>query len=308
MNALRSPKSTFPLAALTALFLLVFTSYLQAAEKVSLKGGGFTLNGNLEMADGKKLSDGIVLLTHGTLAHNEMEIIKTQQALLLERGHNSLAINLSLSVENRGSAPFDCKRPHKHHYLDAVSEIDTWVNWLKSKGAKNIAILGHSRGGAQTATYAAQKPDALVSHVILIAPATWSQEKASASYEKNNKVELASVLARAQKLVDEGKGETMLEKIGILYCSGTSATASAIVSYYKPDPRRHTPNLLKEIKLPTLVIAGANDKIVPDLPEAVKPLADGKKLQFKIIEDSDHYFRDFAGEEVADLTDEFIKN
>ena len=57
-----------------------------------------------------------------------------------------------------------------------------------------------------------------------------------------------------------------------------------------------------------MVIAGANDEIVKGLPAAVKPLADGKKLQFKMIEDADHFFQDFAAEEVADHIDEFVKN
>ena len=269
---------------------------------------GLSLNANLELAEGKKLSDGVILLTHGTLAHYEMEIITTLQSLLKERGHNTLAINLSLGIDNRGAGMYDCKTPHKHHTLDAVDEIGAWVSWLKSKGATKISVVGHSRGGNQIARYAAQKPDAAVDHVILVAPATWSQKYSEASYEKNYKTKLAPLLAKAQKLTASGKGDQMLENIGILYCADTKATASAFVSYNKPDPHRHTPNVLKDIKLPTMVIAGANDEIVKDLPKAVKPLADGKKLQFKMIEDADHFFQDFAGEEVADTIDEFLKN
>ncbi|MCP4934459.1 MAG: alpha/beta hydrolase [bacterium] len=292
-----------------ALFLvLAFTGFAQAKEKVSLKAGGLTLNANLELAKNKKLSDGVILLTHGTLAHNEMEIIKTLQELLKERGHNTLAINLSLGIDNRGASMYDCKTPHKHHHLDAVDEIATWVNWLKSKGAGKISVLGHSRGGNQTARYAAGKPDAAVDHVILVAPATWSQKYGEDSYEKSYKTKLGPLLDRAQNLTSSGKGSEMLENIGIIYCANTKATASAFVSYNKPDPARHTPNVLKDIKIPTMVIAGANDKVVKGLPEAVSPFVDGKNLQLKMIEDADHFFQDFAAEEVADHIDEFIKN
>lgn len=296
-------------ATLVALLFCVFTVGLaQASEKVSLKSGKMTLNANLELAEGKKISDGVVLVTHGTLAHNGMEIIKTMQALLSERGHSSLAINLSLGIDNRGSAMYDCKVPHKHLYLDAVDEISAWVGWLKSKGATKITVLGHSRGGAQTATYAAQKPDSAVGHVVLIAPAIWSQKHSEESYEKSYRTKLPTLLASMEKLVKDGKGDTMVNKTGILYCPDTKVTASAFVSYYKPDMRRHSPFLMKNIKLPTLVIAGANDTVVVDLPKFVKPLVDGKKLQLKVIEDADHYFRDFAAEEIADAVDEFLKN
>ena len=288
--------------------LLAFTALAQAKEKISIKPAGLTLNANLEMADDKKLSDGVILLTHGTLAHYEMEIIKAMQSLLKERGHNTLAINLSLGIDNRGGAMYDCKVPHKHHHMDAVNEIGAWVNWLKSKGATKISVLGHSRGGNQTARYAAGKPDAAIDRVILIAPATWLQKYSEDNYEKNFKTKLAPLLGKAQKLTASGKGDDMLENIGIIYCADTSASASAFVSYNKPDPARHTPHVLKDLKLPTLVIAGANDEIVKGLPGMVKPLVDGKKLQLKVIEDADHFFQDFAAEEVADHIDEFLKN
>jgi pimeloyl-ACP methyl ester carboxylesterase len=297
-----------PLSAvlLTLFFSLFAVGTLQAREKISLKTKGLALNANLQLAKGKALSDGVVLLTHGTLAHNEMEIIANLQDLLSERGRNSLAINLSLGVDNRKSAMYDCPVPHRHHYLDAVDEISAWVDWLKSKGVTKISILGHSRGGAQSATYAAQQPDVTIKNVILIAPATWSQQRSKDNYQKRYNVELAPLLTRAEKLVSDGQGRQIMKDIGFLYCANISATASSFVSYYKPDPRRHTPNLLKDIKLPTLVIAGTRDKIVKGLAEAVKPLVDGQKLQLRVIDDAGHYFRDFAGEEVADAIDEFL--
>lgn len=294
--------------ALLALLLGFFTVGLaQAKEKVSLKADGITLNANLEMAEGKSLSDGVILLTHGTLAHNEMEIIRSFQELLTERGHNTLAINLSLGIDNRASSMYDCKVPHTYRYLDAVDEITRWVNWLKSKGAGKIAVLGHSRGGAQTAAYAAQTNDAAIHHVILVAPATWSQEKSEKGYEKTYRTKLGPLLTRAENLVTAGKGGEMLSKVGMIYCPNSTVTANAFVSNYKPDMRRHSPSLFSSIKMPILVIAGSDDTVVKGLSDIMKPLADGKKLHFKLIEEADHFFRDFAAEEVADAIDEFIK-
>ena len=229
-----------------ALFLvLAFTGLAQAAEKVSLKARGLTLNANLELAKDKKLSDGVILLTHGTLAHNEMEIIKTLQSLLKERGHNTLAINLSLGIDNRGASMYDCKVPHKHHYLDAVNEIAAWVNWLKSKGASKISVLGHSRGGNQTARYAAGKPDAAIDRVILVAPATWSQKHGEGSYEKRFKTKLGPLLDKAQKLTARGQGSQIREKSGILNLQ-IPAPAPALLFLITSPTLRATPPMFSK--------------------------------------------------------------
>ena len=83
------------------------------AEEVTQQFNGLTLNANLELADGRTLEDGVVLILHGTMGHNRMEIIEASQRALLENGQNSLAINLSLGVDNRHGF-FDCERPHRH--------------------------------------------------------------------------------------------------------------------------------------------------------------------------------------------------
>ncbi|NIR31732.1 MAG: alpha/beta hydrolase, partial [Gammaproteobacteria bacterium] len=50
--------------------------------------------------------------------------------------------------------------------------IGLWLDWLKSRGARRVTLFGHSRGGAQTALYAAENDHELVEAVVLLAPAT----------------------------------------------------------------------------------------------------------------------------------------
>lgn len=64
-----------------------------SAKEVTLEFEDLTLNANLEIADGKQFSDGVVLIMHSFLAHNRMEIIAASQTALLENGQSSLAIN-----------------------------------------------------------------------------------------------------------------------------------------------------------------------------------------------------------------------
>jgi len=274
-------------------------------DAVTVKYDGATLNGRLATADGKGVKDGVVLITHGTLAHNGMEVIKAVQAGLQERGINSLAITLSLGLDKR-TGMYDCKVPHRHKHEDALDEIGVWLGWLKARGATNITLMGHSRGGNQTAWFAVERPDAAVKRVILLAPQTWAKKDRLAGYERAYKTPLQPILDKTAALVAQGKGDEMLKDTGFIYCPGAEVSARAFVSYYKDEPRMHTPTLLPRIGVPVLVIAASKDQVVKGLAEAVEPLADGDKIKLVVIEDAGHTFLDFFAEDVADAVTEFV--
>lgn len=300
LNVLKSS-----LFALSALCLL---SANALARDIAIKSPeGLTLNASLVLGDGKTVADGVVLLTHGTLAHNKMEIIATLQRLLAERGISSLAPTLSLGVDDR-IGMYDCKKPAIHKHSDAMIEIGLWLDYLKKEGATDVVLAGHSRGGNQTAWFAARENDPVVSKVVLIAPATWSAERAAKSFEKRHMRKLETVLAKAQALADAGKGAQMMTGTGVLYCSGADVSADSFVSYYEPDDRRHTPTLLQMIAKPVLVIAGSVDDVVVGLIEEVEPMADGEKIQLVVVDEADHFFLDFYAEDAADAIQEFLGN
>lgn len=278
------------------------------AKEVSLPYKGSQLNANLELVANSKLADGVVLITHGGLGHYGMEVIAYMQKLLKDRGYNSLAINLSLGINNRHGM-YDCAITHRHTNSDAVAEIDAWTNWLKQQGANRIALLGHSRGGAQTALYASRSNNRLVKAVVLLAPATRDNTDAT-TYQRNFNGPLAPVLDKAQALQATGKGSVVLEKIGLLTCSETSATTNSFLSYYAlaAQPHVDTPALLPKIKQPILVVVAGNDETVVDIDKKIAPLADGKRIRMKIVEGADHMFRDLSVDDAADAIDAFLKS
>jgi pimeloyl-ACP methyl ester carboxylesterase len=293
-------------AAALSLSLLSVGAFSAQAEDISLQSAdGLTLHANLELADGKTMAEGLVLLTHGTLAHNKMEIIVALQDALKDRGISTLAPTLSLGISNR-TGMYDCAVPHTHKHTDALVEIGQWLNWAKDNGAHDIVLAGHSRGGNQTAWFAVSHPDPAVTKVVLIAPATYNAAEAAQGFEKTHKRPLKDALAEAQALVDAGKGDTMLKGMGLLYCPGSDVTAASFVSYYKPDDRMHTPNLMPLIGKPTLVIAGSEDTVVKGLIEATQPLADAGKVKLVIIDGADHFYRDLYAEDAADAIEAFI--
>jgi pimeloyl-ACP methyl ester carboxylesterase len=289
------PKSLLAAAVLT--LTLAFAAH---AEEVKIGGpGGLTLNGSLETAAGKNLTDGVMLVVHGSLAHRDMEIVQALQSLLKENGWSSLAVNLSLAIDDRHGM-YDCAVPHRHRHEDAVAEIGAWIGWLQGRGAKDIVLVGHSRGGNQVAWYAAEHPDAPVSALALIAPSTWDATSAAQAYRAAYGKELEPLLKQAEDLVASGQGGRLLGPLGFLHCQESQVSARSLVSYYAPNPRFDTPALLPGLKPPVMVFAGTEDTVVAGLIERVRPLADGKRVRLTVIDGADHFFRDLYAEELVE--------
>ena len=290
---------------LMSAFILSSLSFTASAEEIKQNFNGLTVNANLVLAEGKTLNDEVVLFTHGTLTHNGREPYSAIQNLLAEQGISSIAPNLSLGVNDR-KGERDCNVLHNHQHDDAMLEIGFWLDWLKKQGTTEVVLMGHSRGGNQTAWFSVENDSDLIKKVVLIAPATWSQEAEEKGYQKSYGVELPGLLKSAQKLVDEGKGDTQLTKTNFIYCKDANVTAEAFVSYYRNDERMDTPTLLKKAVKPTLVIIGSADKVVADLTDKMEQL-DNPVVSTYIVEDSDHFFLDLFTEELVEEAAKFIQ-
>src|SRR5262245_57576967 len=92
-----------------ALMALIVGVSAARAEEVRTRLRGTTLNGELTLTAGKQLEDGVTLIVHGSLAHDKMELIAALQKLMAARGVSTLAINLSLGINDRHGF-FDCGR------------------------------------------------------------------------------------------------------------------------------------------------------------------------------------------------------
>ncbi len=289
-----------------ALALLLIWAGQSWAEDISLKlDNGLTVQGSLDLSESKDLqNDGVVLFVHGTLAHKDMAIVTAQRELLNERGINVLAINLSLGLDNR-TGMYDCAVPHTHKHRDAMKEIGAWMNWLSDQGVTSVVLAGHSRGGNQAAWYMAQEHNPLIKKVVLIAPQTWTAQKETNSYKARYGKDLAPILQQMKEKVISGGGAALNKGIDFIYCPDAMVSADSFVDYYEPDEKFNTPSLLYKIKVPTLVVGGGQDKVVSDLPELMDKVS-LDAVSFHVIEDADHMFIDFAGEDLADQVAEFL--
>lgn len=234
----------------------------------------------------------MILITHGTLAHGGMDTIAGFQQVLAERGLPSLAPNLSLGLDNR-TGMYDCATPHTHKHSDAPGEIGAWVDWLQKRGVEEIVVMGHSRGGNQTAWYLVEDAPPAVTGAVLVAPMTYDHAAEAADWEERTLEPLDETLARAEQ------AEDMMGPMPFIYCDSAMVAPAAFIDYYGPDPRKDTPTLLTRTERPVLVIAGSADTVVEGLPDKIAAV-DDPQTDLVVIEGADHFFRDLFAEDVAD--------
>ena len=270
-------------------FVLVASSV--SAQEVSLDSNGLTLLADFIEVEGT--SGPVALITHGTLAHKDMELVESLQEALAEEGVSSLAHTLSLGLNARRGM-FDCEQTHRHRDEDADAEIALWIDWLHSEGHERIALVGHSRGGKQVARTAATRDD--LSAVVLIAPIT--KANGERAFKRSPTLE-------GEVLKSGNNGEELTVKTpSFLHCGPTQVTFDSHASYH-PNMSTGAETFVENISAPVLVIAGSKDRVVPEVPATFIPLL-GESLSFKLIEDAGHMFLDFHVDDAAMLIAEFL--
>jgi pimeloyl-ACP methyl ester carboxylesterase len=301
-------QKTMRLTQVFAVFLSVLLLQQAAAEEVKTEHQGLEVIGNLDLASGKSLkADGAVLLLHDSLGHHRMELMAALQELLHERGINSLAITLSLGLNARRGL-YDCGIEQDHRSEDAREELQTWIDWLKEKGAANITLAGHGRGGAQVALYLTKAPDKAVKRAVLIAPLAQTLGSAAAEYEERFRKPLQPALAEAERHIAEDQTNSLMENVSFLHCPQARVTAGAFVDYYGQNPNLYTPSLIPGIKQPTLIVVGDQDGLGQELSAAIQGIpTDTSHITQAVIPNADSQFRDLAADHLADRMKPFIQ-
>jgi pimeloyl-ACP methyl ester carboxylesterase len=258
------------------------------AEPVQIKPSLTRLNGNLELPAGKTARDGVVVIVHGTLSWHGQETIVALQKHLKAHGVGSLAITLSLGVDDRQRTR-RCDIVHDYALAGAKREVGLWLEWLKGQQAGYVDLLGFSRGGAQVAAFA---PDfASVRRVVLLAPAFATSVEQAEIYKRSFGHDLALEIEEARK------NPLAKRTVDFLTCKQSPVLNATFLDGYAELP----PRLAAKTGHPTLVVIAGKDEVVPDLakrlPSDVKPV---------VIEGADHFFHDLYGEEAADVIAKFL--
>lgn len=253
------------------------TAYAGDSNVVRIDFNGTTLNADM-VADSDSRRP-ISLIVHGTLAHKNMALIETLQEALDEAGRDSLAINLSLGIDDR-SGPFHCGEVHHHTQEDAVAEIGAWVEWLYGQGYPSVSLIGHSRGGAQVGQFVLEFP-ARIQHATLLAPPTHFRQS-------HPDIQRLSALE-----------SDLLSGIDFLYCENATVTRASFNSYYTAAVTADLRFTLEKADAPVLVVTGSEDQVAKGT-KMVAAAVENPNIAAIEIDGADHFFHDLYAFDVVD--------
>lgn len=155
------------------------TDTLLAGEAVKLKAGNNEFLGLFTPAAGKK-NYGAVILMHGIGAHPAWpEVIEPLRSQLPEHGWTVLSIQMPI-------LPNDATDKDYAPLFDEVPpRIQAGIDFLKSKGVKNIVLMGHSLGNAMGSYYLVTKKEPAIHAVVVISGGLGVVNDAKADTYKN---------------------------------------------------------------------------------------------------------------------------
>jgi pimeloyl-ACP methyl ester carboxylesterase len=288
--------------ALLAVLALALALPAAGEEAVTIVHDGLTLNGRYVPPPA---GAPVVLMLHGTLAHADMEIMTTLREVFREEGWGSLAVSLGLAETGR-TGMYPCESTHRHLAGDATREVALWLDWLATRQAGPIVLLGHSRGGLQMAAFAAGDPRPGVEALVLLAATVAGDRPVAEGYRERFGEDLETVLERARALVDAGRGDTVMEGVGFLYCEQAKVTAASFLSYYDEEAPRGIEALIDAVPYPTLVIGGSEDQVTTGLAAAIEDHLDDPRIRYVEIDGADHFFRDLYAYDVVEAVRDFV--
>jgi pimeloyl-ACP methyl ester carboxylesterase len=183
-----------------------------------------------------------VVLVHGLTGRFVGEVESALPPLLAEAGYTCLVAN------NRGNGFMGAAT---ENFSGCLPDIESAMDFIEARGFRRIALLGHSKGGVKVTYYMALKKDPRVATLGILSPAnnihdSYRQLYGNQNYEK--------VLLQAKKLMEDGKGETILhiESWPFFVSAGT-------VWDHHTTTGDDVLDLLPSIPLPTLAVCGEQE-------------------------------------------------
>ena len=133
-------------------------------------------------------------------------------------------------------------------------DLDAWVGLAVERGYERIALWGHSLGAVKSIYYQARIKDVRVKCIVAGSP-PWLSHAHFLTQPEGKEIE--ETCERAKALVDDGRGDEILEVAGPL--RGTLSSATQYLEKYGPDDNYNILKYLPQVGCPTLVTTGTEE-------------------------------------------------
>lgn len=247
-------------------------------------------------------------LSSNVFAHLELltSLASEETAVIYFNNRGSGKVNGVKKIDKRKKKGYSRIMAGEAHevFTDCVDDLQGVVNLVKSKGVKEVYLVGHSTGSQKSVYFLSQKgKQKLVKGVILLSPMS--------DYAGALKTDGPEALAKAEKVaredVEEGREHELLPKEVWPFLHD----AQRFLSLYTPDSKeeifsycqpKRTPTALRKIKVPMLVVLAGEDEF-RDRP--IKKIADwfsknskARDSKIVVINKAPHNFKDHEKEVV----------
>ena len=188
-----------------------------------------------------------VLILHGFLQTRDFPTVHQLAESLSDSGYTVLSPNLSLGISKRDKS-LACEAIHLHSMEGDLKEIDTWVNWLVSKGHNQIVLIGHNYGSLMLIAYLSEHPNPAVKKLIAVSLVDTQVDMGGQQWQKTE-------IALQHKLNDK---DSSLVQYPLSFCKKYPTSAQNYLSYISWQ-RTRVLKVLSHTKVPTTIIMGGGD-------------------------------------------------
>lgn len=249
---------------------------------------------------GPKKAPRVIIWVHGlgSSAFSKLDIVqqlvdrKTAVMTFNNRGHDTVARLTRRPARKNAKSKHALGGAAHEVFAESVDDIQGAINFVRSRGAKEIYLAGHSTGCQKSVYYATRKGNAgKIAGVILLAPIS---DYASALHL--NKRDARKRVAIARKLLKAGKKHAIVP--------GTWADAQRVISLTTPEsieeifsyiaPKK-TPRTYRSLTTPALVLFAEKDEYTDrpasEMADWFKTNARAKRYEARIIRGVEHSFK-----------------
>ena len=193
-----------------------------------------------------------VLLIHGSRGNFYDPATKTMAEDLSGQGYACLTLNTNAHDTMWFNPAGQNFKGNAFEVLEnTMSDLGAGIDHLSERGYQRIGLLGHSMGAVRVAYYAATQNDPLVAVVVPISPVRLSY---SYYMESVDAEEFGSIVAVAQRLIDQGDPESVLR---VRFPIPQFFSAASYLDKHGPEEKYNLIRLAGGIRVPILTLNGS---------------------------------------------------